>query len=125
MSVTVESFIDEYSRHYSERDVEGVTNMCLWPFLAIRSGVAINLPDRNAVREHVAGEMNAYRFAAGAGTWRPIKIEARELGESCTFATVHWNAQNVDGEVVRDSWTSFLLLATPDGWRFVSYVNHF
>jgi hypothetical protein len=69
--------------------------------------------------------MNAYRFAAGAGTWRPVEIDARELGENCTLATVHWNAQEADGEVVRDTWTSFLLLATPEGWRFVSYVNHF
>ena len=39
--------------------------------------------------------------------------------------TVHWNALDVDGQVVRDTWTSYQLLATPDGWRFLSYTNHF
>jgi len=27
--------------------------------------------------------------------------------------------------VVRDTWTSYQLLATPDGWRLLSYTNHF
>jgi hypothetical protein len=46
-------------------------------------------------------------------------------GEHSVFATVHWNALDVDGQVVRDTWTSYQLLATPDGWRFLSYTNHF
>ena len=54
MSATVDSFLDEYARRYTERDVEGVTNLCLWPFLAIRNGEAIHLPDHDAVRDHFA-----------------------------------------------------------------------
>ena len=49
MSATVDSFFDEYARRYTERDVDGVTNLCLWPFLAIRKGKALHMPDRDAV----------------------------------------------------------------------------
>lgn len=45
MQATVDAFMDEYIRRYSERDVEGVTELCLAPFLAIREGVPINMPD--------------------------------------------------------------------------------
>ena len=53
------------------------------------------------------------------------EIDARELGEHSVFATVHWNALDGDGNVVRDTWTSNQLLATSDGWRTLSYTNHF
>ena len=125
MSATVDSFFNEYARPYTERDVEGVTNLCHWPFLAIRKGETIHLPDRAAVRDHFFLAINAYRFAAGAGTWTPVEIDAREIGEHSVFATVHWNALDADGQVVRDTWTSYQLLATADGWRFLSYTNHF
>jgi hypothetical protein len=125
MSATVDSFLGEYARRYTERDVDGVTNLCLWPFLAIRRGEAIHMPDRNAVRDHFASAIAAYRYAAGAGKWTPVEIDRRQLGEHSVFATVHWNALDEDGQVVRDTWTSYQLLATPDGWRFLSYTNHF
>jgi len=125
VTATVDSFFDEYARRYTERDVEGVTDLCLWPFLAIRRGEAIHLPDREAVRDHFASAIAAYRVAAGAGTWTPVEIDARQLGEHAVFATVHWNALDAEGRVVRDTLTSFQLLATPDGWRFISYTNHF
>jgi hypothetical protein len=47
MSATVEAFMDEYIRRYSERDVEGVTELCLAPFLAIREGIPIHMPGRD------------------------------------------------------------------------------
>jgi SnoaL-like domain len=122
---SVVSIFDEYTRRYSERDVEGVTNLCLWPFLAIRNGKTIHLPDRDAVRDHFANAIIAYRVTKGDLTWTPIEIEARELGEHSVFATLHWNAVDADGQVLRDTWTSYQLLATPDGWRFLSYTNHF
>ena len=81
--------------------------------------------NRDAVWDHFASAIAAYRLAADAGKWSPITIDARHLGEHSVFATVHWNALNADGQVVRDTWTSYQLLATPDGWRFVSYTNHF
>jgi hypothetical protein len=118
------STFDEYTRCYSERDVEGVTNLCLWPFVAVRRGEAIHMPDRDAVRDHFASAIAAYRFT-GVVSWTPVEIDVRQLGEHSVFAIVHWNAIDSDGQVLRDTWTSYQLLATPDGWRFLSYTNHF
>lgn len=70
MTDTVDSIFDEYARRYSERDVEGVAELCLWPFLAIREGVAIHMTDREAVRDHFASMIDAYR-GAGVATWKP------------------------------------------------------
>jgi hypothetical protein len=125
VTATVDSLLDEYARRYTARDMEGVTNLCLWPFLAIRRGEAIHLPNRDAVRDHFASAIEAYRFAAGTGKWTPVAIDARQLGEHSVFATVHWNALDTEEQVVRDTWTSYQLLSTPEGWRFISYTNHF
>jgi hypothetical protein len=122
---SIESTFDEYTRLYSDRDVEGVTDLCLWPFLAIRRGEAIHMPDRAAVRDHFANAIIAYRVTKGVVAWTPVELDARQLGEHSVFATLHWNAVDADGSVVRDTWTSYQLLATPDGWRFLSYTNHF
>jgi hypothetical protein len=122
---SVVSTFDEYTRLYSDRDVEGVTDLCLWPFLAVRKGEAIHMPDRAAVRDHFAEAIIAYRVTTGVVAWTPVEIDARQLGEHSVFATLHWNALDADSQVVRDTWTSYQLLATPDGWRFLSYTNHF
>jgi hypothetical protein len=124
VTLAVQPTVDEYIRRYSERDVEGVTDLCLWPFLAVRKGEAIHLPDRAAVRDHFAGTIVAYRVM-GVVAWKQVEIDARRLGEHSFFATVHWNAVADDGEVLRDTWTSYQLLDTSDGWRFLSYTNHF
>ncbi len=92
---------------------------------AIRRGEAIHLLDRNSVRDHFAVAIHSYRLASHAGKWTPVEMDTRQLGEHSVFATVHWNALDADGQVVRDTWTSYQLLATPDGWRFISYTNHF
>ena len=73
MTSSVEALFNEYTRLYSERDVEGVTNLCLWPFLAIRKGEAIHLPDRDAVRDHFANAIIAYRVTSGVLTWTAIE----------------------------------------------------
>jgi hypothetical protein len=125
VNASVVSTFDEYTRRYSDRDVEGVTDLCLWPFLAVRRGEAIHMPDRAAVRDHFANAIIAYRVTTGVVAWTPVEIDARQLGEHSVFATLHWNAVNAEGQVVRDTWTSYQLLATPDGWRFLSYTNHF
>ena len=125
MTSSVEALFNEYTRLYSERDVEGVTNLCLWPFLAIRKGEAIHLPDRDAVRDHFANAIIAYRVTSGVLTWTAIEVETRQLGEHSVFATLHWNAVDEDGQLRRDTYTSYHLLATPNGWRFLSYTNHF
>ena len=124
VTANVDSLLDEYQRRYSERDAEGVTSLCVWPFVAIRKGEAIHLLDRDAVRDHFASAIQAYRFT-GVETWRRVETNARPLGESSMFVTVNWNTVNAEGHVVRDSWTSYQLLATADGWRFLSYTNHF
>jgi len=83
------------------------------------------MPDHGAVWDHFASSIAAYRRAADAQEWRPVEIDARHLGEHSVFATVHWNALDADAQVVRDTWTSYQLLSTSDGWRFLSYTNHF
>jgi SnoaL-like domain len=125
MAGSILSTFEEYTRRYSARDVEGVTDLCLWPFLAIRRGQAIHMPDRAAVRDHFAEAITAYRITTGVVEWTPVEIDARALGEHSVFATLHWNAHDADGELVRDTRTSYHLLETPDGWRFLSYTNHF
>ncbi len=120
----VDAVIDEYIRRYSERDLEGVTELCLAPFLAIREGVPIHMLDRDAVRDHFAAMIDAYR-GGGVATWKRIENDIRELGEHAVFATVRWHALDSEGNVLRDTRTTYHLLATHDGWRFLSYTNHF
>jgi hypothetical protein len=124
VTATVDSFFEEYTRRYSDRDVEGVTDLCVLPFLAVRRGEAIHMPDRDTMRDHFASAITAYKFT-GVVTWTPVEIDVRHLGEHSVFATVHWNGVDADGQLLRDTWTSYQLLATPDGWRFLSYTNHF
>lgn len=125
VSATVEAFLDEYSQRYTEGDVRGVTNLCHVPFLAVRRGEAIHMSDAGAVWDHFASAIGAYRRAAGVETWQRLETDTRELGEHSVFASVHWNALDADGKVVRDTWTSYQLLATTEGWRLLSYTNHF
>ena len=122
---TVDAFLDEYIQRYIEGDVRGVTNLCHVPFLAVRRGEAIHMPDRGAVWDHFASAINAYRRAAGVESWKRLETDTRQLGEHSVFASVHWNALDANERVVRDTWTSYQLLATPEGWRLLSYTNHF
>lgn len=121
------SLIHDYARRYSAHDAEGVTDLCVWPFVAIRGGEAIHLADRAAVRDHFAAMMDAYR-GQGAAVWSPVEIDSHPLGEHATFETVRWNALDSNGNVLRDTQTTYHLLAAPEkaeGWRFLSYTNHF
>ena len=120
----IDSLIDEYARRYSARDVEGVTGLCLWPFVAIREGAAIHLADRDAVRDHFTEMIDAYRDA-GYASFAPAAIDARLLGERAAFATVRWHAVDIEGALARVRVTTYHLLAGPDGWRILSYTNHF
>ena len=124
MTATIEALIHEYGRRYTAHDAEAVTQLCLYPFLAIREGVAIHLDDRDAVRDHFAAMMDAYR-GAGAATWSPVAVDVHQLGEHAAFATVRWNALDADGKLLRDTTTTYHLLTDPSGWRFLSYTNHF
>jgi hypothetical protein len=120
----VDTLIHEYARRYSARDLWGVTELCVWPFVAIREGQAIHLADREAVREHFTAMIDAYREAGYSG-FAPVDIDTRELGEHAAFTTVRWHALDADGTVVRDTLTTYHVLATADGWRLLSYTNHF
>jgi hypothetical protein len=109
---------------YSARDVEGVAELCVCPFLAVREGVAIHLADRNAVHDHFKAMIDAYRDA-GYVSFAPVAIDTRELGDRAAFTTVRWHALDTEGNVARDTQTTYHLLAIPDGWRLLSYTNHF
>jgi len=124
MTAAVDSLIHEYARRYSAREVDGVMELCLWPFVAIREGAAIHLADRYAVRDHFAAMIDAYRDA-GYASFAPVAIDTRQLGKQAAFTTVRWHALGTDGKVARDTETTYHLLATPDGWRILSYTNHF
>jgi hypothetical protein len=118
------SVLEDYHRRYVGRDVEGVTDLCLWPFVAIRKEKAVHLPDRVAVRDHFAAVMGAYRIT-GYGKWTAVEKQVHELGEHAVYLTVHWLAEHKDGVTRRDTRTSYHLLKTSAGWRFLSYMNHF
>jgi len=77
MPASVDSFFDDYARLYTAGDVKGVTNLCHCPFVAIRRGEAIHMPDRGAVWDHFASAIAAYRRAAHAETWKPVEIDSR------------------------------------------------
>jgi hypothetical protein len=124
MAADVESLVHEYARRYSARDIEGVMQLCLWPFLAIRGGAAIHLADRVAVRDHFTAMIDAYRDA-GYASFAQVAIDTHQLGEHSAFTTVRWQALDKNGNVARDTQTTYHVLATPDGWRFLSYTNHF
>jgi hypothetical protein len=47
------------------------------------------MPDSDAVWDHFASAIAAYRLAADAGKWTPVAIDARHLSEHSVFATVH------------------------------------
>ena len=124
MTAAVDSLIHEYARRYVARDPHGVTELCLCPFLAIREGVAIHLADRAAVHDHFMTIIDAYRDA-GYASFSPVTIDTRDLGERAAFTTVRWHALDADGNVARDTLTTYHVLATPAAWRFLSYTNHF
>ena len=92
--------------------------------MAIREGIPIHLANRAAVLDHFTRIIEAYG-QAGYASFSAVAIDTRDLGERAAFATVRWHALDSDGNVARDSLTTYHTLATPDGWRFLSYTNHF
>jgi hypothetical protein len=124
MTTAVAALIHEYTRRYVAHDVEGVTDLCVVPFLAIREGRPIHLADRDAIHDHFMTVMDAYR-SAGFSSFSPVEIDTRHLGDHAAFTTVRWHALGPDGGIARDSRTTYHVLATESGWRFLSYTNHF
>ena len=103
-------------------DTQSVADMCEIPFLAVRSGEAFHLLDRQAVVDHFAANMLAYR-SAGAAAADLVDIDVQEQGTEAVLATVHWHVRAPDGALIRDFRTSYQLVAA-DPWRILSYVNH-
>jgi hypothetical protein len=68
--------------------------------------------------------IDGYR-GTGVATWKRVELDVRELGEHAVFATMRWKALDAEQNVLRDTRTTCHLLATPDGWRLLSYTNHF
>ena len=74
VTATVDSLLDEYQRRYTERDAEGVTNLCVWPFVAIRKGEAIHLL---TVTLCAITSLRRFRPIASQGvvTWRRVETD--------------------------------------------------
>jgi hypothetical protein len=120
----LEEFFETYAERYMTSDADAITAMCEAPFLAVREGKAIHLVDRDAVHEHLAGLMAAYRNA-GATRAAIAALEVTPLGHSCALAIVRWNAVADDGALVRAFTTSYHMLRAESGdWRILSYTNH-
>ncbi len=123
MDLDVERFFLEYARRYMAGDAEAVAaDQYAAPFLAVREGRAIALPDRAAIVEHLAELMAAYR-RAGATAAEIVELDVLDQGNAAALATVHWNVRGADGHVVRDFRASYQLVSRPAP-RVVSYVNH-
>ena len=123
-TTTVESLIQEYARRYSAHDAEAVTDLCHGPFVAIRGGRCY--PPRGSRRgaQSLRDDHWTRTVLRGAAVWSPIEIETHHLGEHAAFATVRWHTHDSEGTVVRDTETTYHVLAGPAGWRFLSYTNH-
>jgi hypothetical protein len=115
-------FFDRYAERYMAGDAEAIADMCEAPFLAVRSGTAFHLGDREAVVGHLANNMTAYQ-SAGAASADIVDIDILEQGTDAVLATVHWHVRAPDGTIVRDFRTSYQLVAA-DPWQILSYVNH-
>lgn len=119
----LDDFFAAYAERYMAADVDAISAVYEAPLLAVREGRAIHLPDRAAVREHLAELMAAYA-AAGAARADIAKLDVQHLGASSAIATVRWEVRDAAGALLRDFRSSYQLLSTEDGWRILSYTNH-
>ena len=120
---TIQSFFDHYAERYMASDVDAIAAVYEAPFLAVRDGSAIHLPDGAAVQEHLAELMEAYG-KAGAVRADIASLDTLPLGPSGAIVTVNWHAVDARGELVRDFHTSYHLLRDDATWRILSYTNH-
>jgi ketosteroid isomerase-like protein len=120
---SLEEFWEVYSERYMASDLDAVSALYEAPFLAVRENEPIHLPDRDAVREHLAGLMEAYRNASATSA-AIADLRVAELDDVSSITTVRWNALSEDGSLLRDFTVSYQLLRTPDGWKILSYTYH-
>ncbi len=120
----IERFFETYAERYMASDADEIAAMYEVPFLAVREGRAIHLGDREAVGEHLAALMEAYRNA-GAARAAIEDLRVTQLDRTSAIATVRWNALSDDGALLRDFGTSYQILREePGGWRILSYTYH-
>jgi len=120
----IERFFEAYAERYMASDAEAVAAMYEVPFLAVREGRTIHLGDREAVRLHLAGLMEAYRNA-GATSATIAELRVTHLDRTSAITTVRWNALSADGALVRDFATTYQMLRDDGGeWRILSYTYH-
>jgi hypothetical protein len=117
------TFFTQYAERYMASDVDAISALYEAPLLAVREGRVIHLPDRTAVREHLAELMKAYR-STGAARADIAEMNVEPLGKSGAIATVRWHVLNEAGTLLRDFRTSYHLLRTGEAWRILSYTNH-
>ncbi|MBV8257556.1 MAG: nuclear transport factor 2 family protein [Actinobacteria bacterium] len=105
-------------------DADAVGALYEAPMVAVREGRAIHLPDRAAVRDHLAEVMAAYE-RSGAARADIASLDVTPLGRSSAYATVNWHVLSADGELLKDFRTTYHLLRDgDDGWRILAYTNH-
>lgn len=121
---SIQRFFARYAESYMALDVDAVAAMYEAPLLVVREGRATHLGDRAAVRDHLAGLIDAYR-KAGATRATVADLHLIHLDSTSAIATVRWNAFSVDGALLRDFTTSYQLLGDErGGWRILSYTYH-
>jgi len=118
-----ESFFSRYAERYMASDVDAVAAMYEAPLLAVREGRVIHLADETALREHLAGLMDAYS-RAGAARADIAALHVDQLGSHAANATVSWQVLGADGELVRDFRTTYFVFRTDGAWRIRTYTNH-
>jgi ketosteroid isomerase-like protein len=124
MIAAIERFFETYAERYMASDVDAIAAIYEAPFLAVRENRPIHLLDREAVREHLASLMEAYRNA-GAKSATIADLQVTQLDGASAIATVRWNALSEDRALLRDFTVSYQLLRhDPDGWRILSYTYH-
>jgi hypothetical protein len=120
---SLREFWEAYSERYMESDLDAVSALYEAPFLAVRENEPIHLPDREAVRAHVARLMEAYRNA-GAAEAAIADLQVMQLDDASSIATVRWSARAEDGTVLREFTVSYQMLRRPTGWTILSYTYH-
>jgi ketosteroid isomerase-like protein len=119
----VATFFGQYAERYMASDVDAISAVYEAPLLAVREGRVIHLPDRTAVREHLAELMAAYE-GAGAARADVAELEVVSLGVSRAIVTVRWHVADAAGTLLRDFRSTYHLLRADGAWRILSYTNH-
>ena len=117
------TFFTRYAERYMASDIDAISALYEAPLLAVREGRAIHLPDRAAVREHLAELMKAYQ-SAGAARADVAEIDVMPLGRSGAIVTVRWQVANEAGALLRGFRSTYHLLRADEAWRILSYTNH-